>query len=90
MKQKLTSSLRNLPLPKRPEKPKYCGFCKSEAVFFDYANPTFLIRACLNEQGKILPPRYTGHCRKHQKKMAQAVKRARHIGVLPYETDNLR
>jgi small subunit ribosomal protein S18 len=44
----------------------------------------------LNEQGKILPRRITGTSTKYQKKVAKAVKRARHIGLLPYVADLLK
>ncbi len=44
----------------------------------------------LNEQGKILPRRLTGNSLKYQKKVAQAVKRARHLAILPYVADNLK
>jgi small subunit ribosomal protein S18 len=44
----------------------------------------------VNEQGKLLPRRLTGTSLKYQKKVAQAVKRARHIALLPYVTDSLK
>jgi small subunit ribosomal protein S18 len=44
----------------------------------------------VNEQGKILPRRITGTSQKFQKKVAQAVKRARHLSLLPYVTDSLK
>jgi len=52
----------------------------------DYKDPDFLAKF-LNEQGKILPRRLTGNSLKYQRKVAQAVKRARHIAILPYVTD---
>jgi small subunit ribosomal protein S18 len=44
----------------------------------------------INDQGKILPRRLTGTSLKYQRKVAQAVKRARHIGILPYVADSLK
>ncbi|HPM31968.1 MAG TPA: 30S ribosomal protein S18, partial [Chryseolinea sp.] len=55
----------------------------------DYKDPDFLLKF-INEQGKILPRRLTGNSLKFQKKVAQAVKRARHIALLPYVGDGLK
>jgi small subunit ribosomal protein S18 len=44
----------------------------------------------VNEQGKILPRRITGTSLKYQRKLAQAIKRARHLGLMPYVADNLK
>jgi small subunit ribosomal protein S18 len=48
------------------------------------------LKKFLNEQGKILPRRLTGTSLKFQRKVAQAVKRARHLALLPYVTDLLK
>lgn len=71
------------------KKKKYCRFKKNRIKFIDYKDPNFL-RKFLNEQGKILPRRVTGTSLKYQRKVAQAVKRARHIALLPYVTDLLK
>lgn len=68
---------------------KYCRFRRNNIKYIDYKDPNFLKRF-LNEQGKILPRRITGTSLKYQRKIAQAVKRARHIAVLPYVTDLLK
>ncbi|MCB0735080.1 MAG: 30S ribosomal protein S18 [Flavobacteriales bacterium] len=68
---------------------KYCRFKKSGIKYIDYKNPDFLLKF-VNEQGKILPRRITGTSLKYQRKVAQAVKRARHIAVLPFVTDQLK
>ncbi len=65
---------------------KYCRFKRSGIKYIDYKDPDFLAKF-LNEQGKILPRRLTGNSLKYQRKVAQAVKRARHIAILPYVTD---
>tara|TARA_R110001592_G_scaffold307299_2_gene580552 strand:- start:54273 stop:54536 length:264 start_codon:yes stop_codon:yes gene_type:complete len=68
---------------------KYCRFKKAGIKYIDYKDPNFLLKF-LNEQGKILPRRVTGTSLKYQRKVSQAVKRARHIGLLPYVADNLK
>jgi small subunit ribosomal protein S18 len=57
--------------------------------YIDYKDPNFLLKF-VNEQGKILPRRLTGTSLKFQRKVAQAVKRARLICLLPYVTDSLK
>ena len=71
------------------KKKKYCRFKKSGIKFIDYKDGEFLKRF-VNEQGRILPRRLTGTSLKYQKKVAQAVKRARHLALLPFVTDNLK
>ena len=71
------------------KKKKYCRFKKSGIKYIDYKDPEFL-KKFLNEQGKILPRRLTGTSQKFQKKVAQAVKRARHLAILPFVTDNMK
>ena len=57
--------------------------------YIDYKDPDFLMRF-LNEQGKILPRRVTGTSLKYQRKVTQAVKRARHLALMPYVGDMLK
>ena len=68
---------------------KYCRFKKMGIKYIDYKDPEFLIRF-LNAQGKILPRRITGNSLKFQRKVAQAVKRARQLALLPYVSDLLK
>ena len=68
---------------------KYCRFKKFGIKHIDYKDPVFLLQF-INEQGKILPRRITGTSLKYQRKMATAVKRARHLAILPYVTDLLK
>lgn len=68
---------------------KYCRFKKSGIKYIDYKNPDFLMKF-VNEQGKILPRRLTGTSLKYQRKVAQAVKRARHLAFLPFVGDQLK
>lgn len=68
------------------KKKKYCRFKKAGIKYVDYKDAEFL-KKFLNEQGKILPRRLTGTSQKFQKKVAIAVKRARHLAILPFVTD---
>jgi len=70
-------------------KKKYCRFKKSGIKYIDYKDGDFLLKF-INEQGKILPRRVTGTSLKYQRKIAQAVKRARHLSILPYVADLLK
>jgi len=71
------------------KKKKYCRFKKSKIKYIDYKDPNFL-KKFLNEQGKILPRRVTGTSLKYQRKVSMAIKRARHIAILPYVTDLMK
>lgn len=70
-------------------KKKYCRFKKTGIKYIDYKDANFLLRF-VNEQGKILPRRVTGTSLKYQRKVAQAVKRARHLSLMPYVADLLK
>ena len=76
------------PLAVDKNKKKYCRFKKLGIKYVDYKDADFL-KKFLNEQGKILPRRITGTSLKFQRRVAQAVKRARHLALLPYVTDNM-
>lgn len=71
------------------KKNKYCRFKKSGIKYVDYKDADFLLKL-INEQGKILPRRITGTSAKYQKKVNKAIKRARHIAILPYVGDMLK
>ena len=71
------------------ERKKYCRFKKNGIKYIDYKGPEYLLNF-INEQGKILPRRLTGNSLKYQRKVAQAIKRARHLALLPYVTDLLK
>jgi small subunit ribosomal protein S18 len=71
------------------KKKKYCRFKKSGIKYIDYKDAEFLKRF-LNEQGRILPRRLTGTSLKFQRKVSQAVKRARHLALLPYVADLMK
>jgi small subunit ribosomal protein S18 len=65
---------------------KVCVMCSNKDFELDYKNSEQL-RKFINEKGKILPRRATGACAKHQREITLAVKRARHIAILPYTQD---
>ncbi len=67
-------------------KKKYCRFKKAGIKYVDYKDPDFLTKF-VNEQGKLLPRRLTGNSLKFQRKVSTAVKRARHLALMPYVTD---
>ena len=68
---------------------KYCRFKKKGIKYIDYKDADFLMYL-VNEQGKILPRRLTGTSLKYQRKVAQSIKRARHLALMPYVGDLLK
>jgi small subunit ribosomal protein S18 len=71
------------------EKKMYCRFKKQGIKYIDYKDPEFLLKF-VNPQGKILPRRLTGTSLKFQRQISTAIKRARHLALLPYVTDLLK
>ena len=82
-------TLQNEPINREQKKEKYCRFKKNGIKYNDYKDPDFLLKF-VNEQGKILPRRLTGTSLKFQRKVAQAVKRSRHLALMPYIGDALK
>ena len=72
---------------KRPK--KFCRFKKYGIKYIDYKDVEFL-KKFLNEQGKMLPRRITGNSLKYQRLVAEAIKKARQMALLPYVTDLLK
>ena len=70
----------------RKVRKKVCVFCSDKNFELDYKNADQL-KKFINDKGKILPRRATGACAKHQRAITLAVKRARHIAILPYTQD---
>jgi small subunit ribosomal protein S18 len=69
--------------------PRVCLFCTDHSVSIDYKLPD-LLRRFITEDGKIRPRRQTGTCAKHQRELATAIKRARHLALLHYAGEALR
>ena len=65
---------------------KVCQFCADKVEFIDYKD-TAKLRKFVSDRGKILPRRMTGTCAAHQRALTEAIKRARHIALLPYTAD---
>ena len=78
------------PAKRRPgtirRRTKVCVFCGKENGTIDYKDVNKL-RRYISERGKILPRRITGSCAKHQRALTVAIKRARHISLLPYTVE---
>ena len=68
---------------------KYCRFKKMRWKHIDYKDEHYLLKF-VNEQGKLLPRRLTGNSIKFQRRVAQAVKRARHLALMPFVADGLK
>jgi len=70
-------------------KKRTCKFCENKDVYIDYKDEKRLQRF-VSEQGKIIPKRITGTCAKHQRQLVKAIKRARHLALLPFVSDTIR
>jgi small subunit ribosomal protein S18 len=77
------------PIAIETKKDKYCRFKKMGITYIDYKDEEFLLRF-VNEQGKILPRRLTGTSLKYQRKVGQAIKRSRHLALMPYVADMMK
>ena len=62
---------------------KVCAFCTDSEAVIDYKDVAML-RKYVSERGKILPRRITGTCAKHQRAVTGAIKRSRHVALMPY------
>jgi small subunit ribosomal protein S18 len=69
--------------PFDPSRRRFCHFCKEKIDEVDYKDATGL-RRFISDRGKIKSPRVTGTCRRHQRQLATAIKRAREMALLPY------
>ena len=79
--------------PERPERPrndrrrrKVCQFCVDKVTSIDFKD-TAKLRKYVSDRGKILPRRMTGTCAMHQRQLTEAIKRARHVALLPYTAE---
>lgn len=71
---------------KRKARKKVCAFCVDKIAAVDYKDVARL-RKFTSERGKILPRRITGNCARHQRQLTMAIKRARHMALLPFSTE---
>jgi len=72
--------------PNRNRRKKVCAFCADNIDDIDYKD-TVRLRKFVSERAKILPRRISGTCAKHQRQLTTAIKRARHVALLPYISD---
>jgi small subunit ribosomal protein S18 len=72
--------------PLRRRRRKVCSFCVDHIDYIDYKD-TARLGKYISERAKILPRRMTGTCAKHQRALTTAIKRARHVALLPYTSD---
>jgi small subunit ribosomal protein S18 len=70
-------------------RPRVCQFCTDQTAVIDYKQVDTL-RRYTTDDGKIRPRRQTGACAKHQREITQAIKRARHLAMLPFTGEVLR
>ncbi len=70
-------------------RPRVCQFCAEKTKTIDYKQVDILKRF-VNEQGKIRSRRQTGTCARHQRLLARAIKRARHLALLPFAAERMR
>ena len=81
-----TETVVRAPRPMVRSRKKVGIFCADKVDFIDYKDSAKL-RKFISERGKILPRRISGTCAKHQRELNTAIKRARHVALLPYVTD---
>ncbi|MBM4419017.1 MAG: 30S ribosomal protein S18 [Chloroflexi bacterium] len=83
--------------PPRPQRPrgryaprrKVCQFCVEKLDYIDYKD-LMRLRRFMSDRAKIEPSRRTGTCAKHQRRLSRALKRARHIALLPFSAEHIR
>ena len=68
---------------------KFCRFCADGEDLIDYKDDRKLSRY-VTDRGKIVPRRVSGTCAKHQRQLTRAIKRARHVGLLPFASEQFR
>lgn len=72
--------------PQRKSRRKVCSFCVDHVEHIDYKD-VIRLNKYISERAKILPRRMTGTCAKHQRELTTAIKRARHVALLPFSAD---
>jgi len=68
---------------------KICRFCENRIYYIDYKDDRLLHRF-ITEEGKIIPRRISGTCAQHQRQLVKAIKRARHMAIVPYVMETIR
>ncbi len=83
VKRKPSKPKERLSRPRYVARRKFCSFCVDKVESIDYKDPEKL-RSYISDRGKIAPRRRSGVCAKHQRALAVAIKRARHLALIPY------
>jgi small subunit ribosomal protein S18 len=90
-KEKMSEQMENQNVGRSPRRfiarPKFCQFCADKTAKIDYKNID-MMRRFVTEDGRIRPRRQTGTCARHQRALATAIKRARHLAFLPYKAED--
>ena len=73
----------------RMRRRKICRFCENKIAYVDFKDER-LLRRFVNERGKIIPRRISGNCARHQRQLTKAVKRARILAILAFESESYR
>ncbi len=84
-----TETKRKWSKPRYVPRQKVCSFCVNKNEGIDYKSSSQL-RSYISDRGKIEPRRKTGTCARHQRVLAIAIKRARHLALLPYVPEHIR
>ncbi|NOZ60652.1 MAG: 30S ribosomal protein S18 [Calditrichaeota bacterium] len=71
------------------KKKRVCRFCEEDIKYVDFKEVKRLVRFT-TEQGKIIPRRTSGTCAKHQRQLVKAIKRARHLALIPFVSEITR
>ena len=82
----MEKEMQKQPVRMNRKKKKVCVFCAEKVENIDYKDVARL-RKFTSERAKILPRRITGTCAKHQRELTEAIKRARHVALLPFSSD---
>jgi small subunit ribosomal protein S18 len=85
----VTEQNSSTPMRRYYTRPRVCQFCTDRTLTIDFKQADVL-RRFVTEDGKIRPRRQTGTCAKHQRQLARAIKRARHLALLPFTGEVLR
>lgn len=73
----------------KPRKKRICRFCENRVLYVDYKDPKKLTKFT-TDVGKIIPRRTSGTCARHQRQLVKAIKRARHLALIPFVSDYAR
>jgi small subunit ribosomal protein S18 len=76
-------------MPEFTKRRRICRFCEEKIQNIDYHDER-LLKRFVNERGKIVPRRISGNCAHHQRRLTTAIKRARHLAIIPFTSEIYR